>query len=85
MALYGDKRLPKSLEYTIIRLGYADGFFRKKTDGLVNNRCMDISAVTGKFNGVVMDNAEKTAKSAGTISYEILCAAGRRAEKKYIR
>lgn len=85
LALYGDQPAEKDCEYTVVRAGYADGLFRQKTDGLINNRCMDTSGVTGNFNGVIMGNAEKTAKSVGTISYEILCAASSRAEKKYIR
>lgn len=85
LALYGDKPLKRETAYSVIRAGYADGFFRKRSENLVNNRCMDTSGVMGNFNGVIMGDAEKIAQENGTISYEILCAATVRAEKKYIR
>ncbi|MBO4251326.1 MAG: alanine racemase [Clostridia bacterium] len=85
-ALYGDKRAEKDTDLTLIRYGYADGLNRKETAGQFNNRCMDITALTGKSGGrtvVVMDNADKTAEKYGTISYEILVKCALRAEKIY--
>ena len=84
LALYGDKPLKKDVEFSLVRAGYADGLNRKKTAGLLNNRCMDMSAVEN-FDGRVFKDAEDAAKKQNTISYEILCAATVRAEKKYLR
>ena len=87
-ALYGDKKAEKNTEITLVRYGYADGLFRKETAGQFNNRCMDITALTGVKAGtkkvVVMDDAEKAAKKYNTISYEILVKSALRAEKEYI-
>ena len=46
---------------------------------------MDMSAIEGKFDGKIMTDAEHIAKKQKTISYEVLCAATVRAEKKYLR
>ena len=78
---------------SVIRFGYADGFLRRKDNGVfafennVNNLCMDAclrkgGAMRGKLVPVMTDAAE-TAKATGTISYEVLCAASRRAEMVY--
>lgn len=85
LVLYGDKPLSKGVKYSLVRVGYADGFLRKKTEGLINNRCMDTSGVIGNFDGKVLTDADKIAKERKTISYEVLCSATNRAEKKYIR
>ena len=85
LVLYGDKPLSKGAKYSLVRVGYADGFLRKKTEGLINNRCMDTSGVIGNFDGKVLTDADKIAKERKTISYEVLCSATSRAEKKYIR
>ena len=87
-ALYGDKRAKKDTDITLIRYGYADGLFRKEVKGQFNNRCMDLTAVTGVKNGAkyvaVMTDADSAAKKYGTISYEILVKCALRAEKIYI-
>ena len=87
-ALYGNLAAKEPTDLTLIRYGYADGLFRREKNGQFNNRCMDITAVKirtgGKFY-TVMDNADKTAKEYGTISYEILVSAATRAEKIYIK
>lgn len=84
-ALYGGKIYPEKAA-NVIRLGYADGFFREKTFDL--NLCMDLS-VTDKArrNGkvLVLDDAESLAEKCGTISYEILVNALRRAKKEYVK
>lgn len=89
VALYGDRRVRKSAEIALIRYGYADGLFRKEIKGQINNRCMDVTAATGVrkrvYRVAVMDNAEKAAKSYGTISYEILVKCALRAEKVYLK
>ena len=85
LALYGDKPLKKDAFYSVVRVGYADGFLRRRSKGLINDRCMDTSAVEGNFDGKVLINAEETAKKQKTISYEVLCAATTRAQRKYLR
>lgn len=88
-ALYGDKRADKDTDLTLIRYGYADGLSRKEIGGQFNNRCMDLTAMTGVKKGTrkvaVMADADKTAKAYGTISYEILVKCALRAEKIYIK
>ena len=87
-ALYGDKIADKDTLITLVRYGYADGLLRRETAGQFNNRCMDITALTGIKQGVnevvVMDNADKVAQKYGTISYEILVKCTLRADKEYI-
>lgn len=87
-ALYGDKKAEKDTEITLVRYGYADGLFRKESSGQFNNRCMDITALTGVKSGVknvaVMDDADLAAKKYKTISYEILVKCALRAEREYI-
>ena len=83
--LYGSKKYYKK-SVTLIRLGYADGFFRKgcKAEPPL---CMDISAVDGKFLSdyvLVMDNAQTLAKKHRTIVYEILTSCSKRAKIIYI-
>ena len=84
--LYGNKRA-KTNTVSIVRYGYADGLNRKICRGLVNNRCMDLTAVKGKIQGYycTMANAEKQAKKQKTISYEILCKSALRAQKIYLK
>lgn len=68
---------------TTYRLGYADGFFRRSPLG-VSPLCMD-SFIGGDEGDMrcVLNNAELLARQNGTISYEALCAATRRAEIVY--
>ena len=78
---------------SVLRAGYADGFLRKAQNGTVgaekniNNACMDVSLrADNRRRGervVLLNDADKTAKATGTISYEVLCAATRRAERVY--
>ena len=87
-ALYGEKRAEKETDITLVRYGYADGLFRRETKGQFNNRCMDVTALTGVKRGTkqvaVMSNARKTAELYGTIPYEILVKCALRAEKIYL-
>ncbi len=85
--MYGKIKSDKSRHISIVRVGYADGFFRKKVKGQFNNRCMDLTAVRYKkaHRVCVLNNADILAKKYNTISYEILSRATTRAEKKYIR
>nr|MBO4517943.1 alanine racemase [Clostridia bacterium] len=87
-ALYGDKRASKDTGITLIRYGYADGLFREEIAGQFNNRCMDLTAITGKGKTarrvLVMGNADILAEKYGTISYEILVKCALRAEKEYV-
>lgn len=65
------------------RLGYADGFCRSLPLG-VSPLCMDafIKEGGGELFPVLSD-AGRNAAQCGTISYEVLCSATRRAERIY--
>ena len=77
---------------SVCRYGYADGFLRQRKNGTVawernvNNLCMDACVRKGgekrPFVPILTD-ADETARLAGTISYEVLCAATKRAELIY--
>lgn len=82
--LYGSKRYNFD-SVTLLRVGYADGFFRGN-DQILPPRCMDISVIGGaRFENYycVMDNAQNLAKKYKTIPYEILTQVGERAEIEY--
>ncbi len=86
-ALYGKCPANENQSLSLVRFGYADGLPRKAVLGQFNNRCMDLTAITGreeKSEIVIMDDAEKLAKEYGTISYEILTSVCKRAEKIYV-
>ena len=78
---------------SVCRFGYADGFLRKRKNGVdgfkenANNLCMDVCIrENNKKRGEVvpiLTDAAKTAELTGTIAYEVLCAATRRAEFVY--
>lgn len=91
---YGKELTGKKPEYlSVYRLGYADGFLRKRKNGVVgweknaNVLCMDACVRAGKCRRgqwlPVMTDADQTADLTGTVSYEVLCAATRRAEFVY--
>ena len=78
-------------DLTACRLGYADGFLRAGGGGrlkAVGKLCMDgcIREGRAKFAArrTVFLSAEEVAKEAGTISYEVLCAAAKRAVRVYV-
>ncbi len=82
--LYGSKKY-RFDKVTLLRVGYADGFFRSG-DQILPPRCMDLSVVLGAhFENYycVMDNAQSLAKKYKTIPYEILTQFGSRAEIIY--
>ena len=90
---YGDVRKGKGTKLTLCRVGYADGSLRRRENGMedseknANDLCMDICiregrVARGKYLPVLID-AEQTARKTGTIAYEVLCAATRRAECIY--
>lgn len=87
-ALYGECFAEKNTRIFVIRYGYADGLPRREICGQYNNRCMDLTAVTGLDKNAksaeVLSDAEELAKKYGTISYEILTKAALRAEKIYL-
>ncbi len=78
---------------SVCRVGYADGFLRQRENGMAawqdnaNNLCMDACIRFGDFTKgewlPILVDAEETAKKTGTIAYEVLCAATRRAELIY--
>lgn len=90
---YGAVVAKQGDQISLIRGGYADGFLRKKENGAdgydhnANNLCMDVCLRKSKQRrGVwspLITDAESTAEKTGTISYEVLCAATRRAEMVY--
>jgi alanine racemase len=75
---------------SVLRVGYADGFLRTQQNGIdgyeqnANNLCMDACVRVGKYKKgtllPILTNADETARLTNTISYEVLCAATRRAE-----
>ncbi len=83
---------PKRL--SVLRMGYADGFLRRKDNGThgfernANNLCMDACIRVEKSKRgeqtPVLTDADETARIANTIPYEVLCAATRRAERIYV-
>lgn len=85
-ALYGETRAEKPERLSLVRYGYADGLPRKRVKGQFGNRCMDVTALTDndkRFVNVI-ENAEELSSEYGTITYELLCGAARRAEKIYV-
>ncbi len=85
--LYGSK-LSRSNVTTLLRVGYADGFFREGLETSLNSLCMDISAIEGRVDKdyvMIMQNAEILARKWGTIPYEVLVNATKRAERIYIK
>lgn len=78
---------------SVYRFGYADGFLRRRENGTVgcdnglSPSCMDVCVRRGKGKRgrevPVLTDADETATATGTISYEVLCAATRRAELFY--
>ena len=91
---YGEAYRERKPNYlSVARFGYADGFLRKKENGTdnfeknANALCMDvcIREEKGRLGEwlPIMTDAEKTAAWTGTIAYEVLCAATRRAEFVY--
>lgn len=85
--LYGQEVLTKNQNISLVRYGYADGLPRKKINGMVNNRCMDICAISGELGCKyypIMSDANLLASEYGTISYEILTKCAMRAQKIYI-
>ena len=90
---YPDNEIEKLGKVSVCRFGYADGFLRRGdngTDGAEYNAqtlCMDVCVRKQTYKRgeeiPVLTDAEKTARETGTIAYEVLCAATRRAEFIY--
>ncbi len=90
---YGRATLEKGERLAVLRVGYADGFLRRARNGAegyeqnANDLCMDVTLrKNGKKRGAwvpVLTDAEETARLTGSIPYEVLCAATRRAERVY--
>ena len=87
-------KLKRQSFLSLLRVGYADGFLRKRHNGTkgaeknANNLCMDICIRKGRAKKgewvELMTDADETARKTGTISYEVLCSATRRAECRYV-
>ncbi len=72
-------------ELNVYRLGYADGFFRGVPLG-EKTLCMDAFIKNGgSETEIVMDDADRYAARAGTISYEVLTSVTRRSDRIYER
>ena len=91
---YGEEPNGREIDrLTVLRVGYADGFLRTRENGMdgwqenANNLCMDACIRFGEWKVgqwlPILTDAERTAQETGTIAYEVLCAAGRRAERIY--
>ena len=90
---YGANAGERGEKLHAVNAGYGGGFFRKQKNGMGGGEnaalpCMDCSIRYGfQPRGkqiCVMKNAEETARAAGTIPYEVLCAVGSHAEREYI-
>lgn len=82
----------KGTGVSVLRAGYADGFFREKQKRSVsllqtNDLCMDACLIAGRLEQgeyvPVLTDADESARRAGTTAYEILCGCTRRAELEY--
>ena len=90
---YGMPCLTEKQALSVLRVGYADGFLRRNPNGLLGAQdiskalCMDAAVVNGQYRRgrkvAVLSDAEEIAAATDTISYEVLCAATRRAEFVY--
>lgn len=90
---YEETELQAIGKASVLRFGYADGFLRKKQNGTLHcdknadALCMDVcirkqAYARGELVCILQD-ADSTASQTGTVSYEVLCAATRRAEFVY--
>ena len=90
---YGLTQIDKGERLGVLRFGYADGFLRKRENGVegwkenANCLCMDAcirkkGVQVGEWTPIMTD-ADATARETGTIAYEVLCSATRRAEFRY--
>lgn len=72
-------------DISVLRLGYADGFFKNNAYPFMGSLCMDLSAVklTNAPYVLVMDNALEYGKKLNTIPYEILVSVSKRARREY--
>ena len=80
-------------QISVCRFGYADGFLRRGDNGVdgaefnAQTLCMDVCVRKQAYNYgeeiPILTDAERTAQETGTIAYEVLCAATRRAEFIY--
>lgn len=90
---YGMPCITEKKTLSVLRVGYADGFLRRNPNGLLGAQdiskalCMDAAVVNGQYRRgrkvAVLSDAEEIAAATDTISYEVLCAATRRAEFVY--
>lgn len=90
---YGERTGVPGEKLHAVNAGYGGGFFRRERNGMSGGKnaalpCMDCTIRRGeKPRGreiCVMKNAVETAREAGTIAYEVLCAVGSHAERVYI-
>lgn len=90
---YGEPLQGFPMQQYTLRIGYADGVLRRRENGLFGSEnqprptCMDASVRLGSLPQgtwqTVLRDADEVARQTGTVSYEVLCAATRRAEFIY--
>ena len=83
--LYGHREMKEDSEVALLRTGYADGL-RRRENGTINNKCMDMCAVKYEKNTeyiTIFENADNIAEMENTISYEVLCGITRRSRIIY--
>ena len=87
---YGTPKQPlqKGDGLQVVRVGYADGFLRGDIHGIFpNTLCMDACVRKGYANVgdsvEILTDAQEIARRTGTVSYEVLCAVNRRAERVF--
>lgn len=86
-----EKRQAKKTGIAVLRAGYADGLGRKKKQSFLSpiagNLCMDAGVLLKKARRgqkiPLLEDVDEVAKRSGTISYEVLCLATKRAEMRY--
>ena len=93
LGAWGQPCLTEKQALSVLRVGYADGLLRRNPNGLLGAQdiskalCMDAAVVNGIYRRgrkvAVLSDAEEIAAATDTISYEVLCAATRRAEFVY--
>ncbi len=85
---YGVYEGKRGSPLSAVRCGYADGFFRSGGIGNVNSLCMDVCLYPQKLEKYgrvcIFSDADAYARRHGTISYEVLVHAGRRAVRFYV-
>ncbi len=85
---YGQPCIQTTTEVSVLRAGYADGVAATKAEKQQRQvgLCMDACVVRGSLPAetALWTDAAKHAERLGVSVYEVLCAATRRAERRYV-